>query len=81
MKVNKYEETPRYDTCSKNADYVKKRHDEAHELKSDERYPCSECDYRATSKGYLTKHEKAVHEDILTVNVTTKHMKTMRTIK
>ena len=30
-------------------------------------YPCEQCEYRATSKGHLTKHEKAVHEGISTV--------------
>ena len=36
---------------------------------SDKRYPCQECEYRATSKGHLTKHEMAVHE----VNVKKAH--------
>ena len=26
---------------------------------------CESCEYRATSKGHLTKHEIAVHEGIL----------------
>ena len=28
-------------------------------------YPCSECEYQATSKGHLTEHKKTVHEGIL----------------
>ena len=31
--------------------------------------PCEYCEYRATSKGHLTKHEMAVHE----VNVKKRH--------
>ena len=45
---------------------MNKHQDESHagneHLKSDERYPCEYCEYRATSKGHLTKHEMTVHE-------------------
>ena len=38
------------------------------ELQSDEScswwYPCERCEHQAISKGYLTKHEKAVHDGI-----------------
>ena len=28
------------------------------------KYPCNQCDYKATQKGDLKKHEMAVHESI-----------------
>ena len=32
-------------------------------------HPCELCEYQVTSKGHLTKHDKAEHIDILVENV------------